>query len=86
MCVICVFSKYADRINLYRQRVWNCKVTGKGNLTYEEALVSEQKAIEKVQQFPSDLVALVLREVQFSMCSSHSLYVLCLLVYGFMLC
>ncbi|KAK1367067.1 DDT domain-containing protein [Heracleum sosnowskyi] len=67
------YSEYADRINLYRKRVWSCKVTGKGNLTYEEALVSEQKALEKVQQFPSELVALVLREVQFSMLKLNDL-------------
>lgn len=61
------YSEYLNRINLYRQRVWTCKVTGKTNLTFEEALVSEQKAIEKVQQFPQELVAPVLRHVQFSM-------------------
>lgn len=80
--VVCVCSEYAKRINFYRKRVWTCKVTGRGNLTYEEALVSEQKAIEKVQQFPSELVSLVLRDVQFSMCSSHSFYRSCLFVYN----
>ncbi|KAL8104936.1 hypothetical protein AgCh_028916 [Apium graveolens] len=44
-------------------RVWTCKVTGKSNLTYEEALVSEQKVIEKVLQLPSELVGPVLREI-----------------------
>ncbi|KAL8096409.1 uncharacterized protein LOC141698336 isoform X2 [Apium graveolens] len=67
------YCEYAERINLYRQRVWTCKVTGKSNLTYEEALVSEQKVIEKVQQFPSELVGPVLREVQFSMLKLNDL-------------
>ena len=79
--MFCGCSEYASRIHLYRNRVWTCKVTGKSNLTYEEALVSEQKAIEKVQQFPSELIAPVLRDVQFSMWSSHfvTFIVLCFL-------
>ncbi|KAL5982940.1 hypothetical protein ACLOJK_017020 [Asimina triloba] len=47
--------EYLNRINLYRQRVWTCNVTGKMNLTFEEALVSERHAINKVQQFPKEL-------------------------------
>ena len=41
-------------------------------MTYEEALVSEKKAAEEVQKFPEELVAPVLRDVQFSM-SMHLL-------------
>lgn len=63
-------SEYLKRINLYRQRVWTCKSTGKSNLTYEEALVSEKQANEKVQQFPKELMEPVLRDVQFSNYSS----------------
>lgn len=55
-----------NRINFYRQRLWTCKVTGKSNLTFEEALVSEKHATEKVQQFPQELVAPTLRMIQFS--------------------
>jgi len=54
-------------MKLYRRRVWTCKVSGKMNLTYEEALVSERKATEKVQQFPKEFMGPVLRMVQFSM-------------------
>lgn len=57
---------YLKRVNLYRQRVWRCKVTGKSNLTYEEALVSEHRATENVQQFPKDLMPRVLHMIQFS--------------------
>ncbi|XP_073294787.1 uncharacterized protein [Primulina huaijiensis] len=60
------YSEYLKRINLYRQRVWNCKATGKGNLTYEEALVSEKKASERIQNIPTEYVARVLRDVQYS--------------------
>ncbi|KAI3814354.1 hypothetical protein L1987_19107 [Smallanthus sonchifolius] len=61
------YRQYLKRINLYRQRVWTCKSTGKSNLTYEEALVYEKQANEKVQQFPKELMEPVLRDVQFSM-------------------
>ena len=35
--------EYLRAINLYRQRVWTCKATGKGGQTYEEALTSETR-------------------------------------------
>ncbi|KAJ6792103.1 DDT domain-containing protein [Iris pallida] len=60
------YQEYLNRLNFYRQRVWMCKLTGKTNLTYEEALVSEQRATEKVQQFPEELVAPMLRIIQYS--------------------
>ncbi|CAL9081762.1 unnamed protein product [Musa textilis] len=60
------YEDYLKRVNLYRQRVWRCKVTGKSNLTYEEALVSEHRATENVQQFPKDLIPRVLHMIQFS--------------------
>ncbi|XP_078172356.1 DDT domain-containing protein isoform X2 [Carex rostrata] len=60
------YQEYLKRLNLYRQRIWTCKVTGKSNLTYEEALVSEHRAYEKVQQFPKELVGPVLHMIQYS--------------------
>uniref|UniRef100_A0A1D1ZJD0 DDT domain-containing protein DDB_G0282237 n=3 Tax=Anthurium amnicola TaxID=1678845 RepID=A0A1D1ZJD0_9ARAE len=60
------YQEYLNRLNLYRQRVWTCKATGKANLTYEEALVSERRANEKVQQIPKELVAPILNMVQYS--------------------
>nr|GMC68161.1 DDT domain-containing protein DDB_G0282237 [Ipomoea batatas] len=60
-------------INLYRQRIWMCKLTGKSNLTYEEALVSEKAAGKEAQRFPKELMAPVLRDVQFSMLSLKDL-------------
>ena len=48
-----------------------CKVTGKTGLTYEEALVSEQLATEKVQQFPKELMTVALSIIQYS--KSYSL-------------
>ncbi|KAJ3675511.1 hypothetical protein LUZ60_004553 [Juncus effusus] len=60
------YLEYLKRVNLYRERVWTCKVTGKQNLTYEEALVSENKALQKVQNFPRELIGPVLNMIQFS--------------------
>lgn len=60
------YQEYLNRLNMYRQRLWTCKVTGKINLTYEEALVSENNATERVQQFPSELVPHVLNIIQNS--------------------
>lgn len=60
------YQEYLNRLILYRQRLWTCKVTGKINLTYEEALVSEHNATERVQQFPGELVPHVLNMIQYS--------------------
>ncbi|XP_062148505.1 uncharacterized protein LOC133857305 isoform X2 [Alnus glutinosa] len=67
------YLEYLNRINLYRRRVWACKVTGKVSLTYEEALVSEKRAAEKVQQFPKELMAPALHVIQYSMLSLKDL-------------
>ncbi|GMY12642.1 DDT domain-containing protein DDB_G0282237 isoform X1 [Fagus crenata] len=67
------YQEYLNRINLYRQRVWACKVTGKTSLTYEEALVSEKRAVEMVQQFPKELMAPALHIIQYSMLSLKDL-------------
>lgn len=67
------YLEYLNRINLYRRRVWVCKVSGKVSLTYEEALVSEKQAAEKVQQFPKELTAPALKIIQYSMLSLKDL-------------
>lgn len=68
LTILTWISEYLNRINSYRQRVWTCRVTGKTNLTYEEALVSEKRATEKVQQFPTEVVVPALRIIQYSKC------------------
>ncbi|KAG0569549.1 hypothetical protein KC19_6G098800 [Ceratodon purpureus] len=60
------YTEYLSCMKFYRRRVWTCKVSGKTNLTYEEALVSERKATEKVQQFPKEFMGPVLHMVQLS--------------------
>lgn len=67
------YQEYLNRVNLYRNRVWMCKSTGKTNLTYEEALVSEKRAMDKLQELPTQLVAPALRNIQFSMLSLKDL-------------
>lgn len=57
-----------------------CKSTGKSNLTYEEAMVTEKHAIQKVQQLPNDLVAPALRIIQFSKNQSTTLLTKALVV------
>jgi hypothetical protein len=66
LSILTYIREYLNRINLYRRRVWACKVTGKVSLTYEEALVSEKRAAEKVQQFPKELMAPALHVIQYS--------------------
>lgn len=46
------FRDYFERVMLTSSMVWTCKFTGKPNLTYSEALESEQEAKENLRQFP----------------------------------
>ncbi|KAI4310850.1 hypothetical protein MLD38_035797 [Melastoma candidum] len=64
------YQEYLHRVDLYRRRLWTCKVTGKSNLTYEEALVSERKG---TQPFPPHLVKPMLHIVQYSMLTLKNL-------------
>lgn len=67
------YEEYLERVNLYRQRVWKCKASGKIHLTYEEALVSEHEASERIQKFPKLFMEHVLRLIQFSMLNLNDL-------------
>ncbi|KAF2292107.1 hypothetical protein GH714_011842 [Hevea brasiliensis] len=67
------YQMYLNRTNLYRQRTWSCKISGKANLTFEEALVSEKHVAEKVQEIPKVLVAPALHIIQYSMLSLKDL-------------
>ncbi|RAL45536.1 hypothetical protein DM860_016028 [Cuscuta australis] len=67
------YGDYLKRMNMYQQRVWSCKLSGKNCLTYEEALLSEKESGEELQLFPKELLAPVLRDLQFSMLSLSDL-------------
>ncbi|KAH7435686.1 hypothetical protein KP509_06G075300 [Ceratopteris richardii] len=67
------YEDYLEHVKLYKKPVWGCKFTGKNDLTYEEALESERKAAETVQQFPNEFMGPVLKLVQFSMLRNEDL-------------
>lgn len=67
------YQDYLERVDLFRKRVWTCNSTGRMHLTYEEALVSERQAREKIMQIPQEFRAFVLRIVQFSMLKMNDL-------------
>merc|ERR1719399_1947878 len=60
------YGDYAERLALLRSRVWSCSLTGKGSLTYEEALQSEQGSKKLLEKFPVTHERAVLRRVQNS--------------------
>lgn len=39
------YASYVSRVEAYRKEQWSCKYSGKGGLTYEDALEEEQKAL-----------------------------------------
>ncbi|PWY97840.1 hypothetical protein BCV70DRAFT_46508 [Testicularia cyperi] len=60
------YESYANRLTFYNQKLFQCELTGKINLTYFEALKSERKeAIALHKIFPEQLKQPVLRSVQF---------------------
>ncbi|CRK22072.1 hypothetical protein BN1723_012552 [Verticillium longisporum] len=64
-----VFGQYEDylaRMDFYKQRRFNCQISGHSGLTFFEALKSETAGAEEVEQaFPEALKGPVLRRVQF---------------------
>ncbi|KAF3360738.1 Ankyrin repeat, PH and SEC7 domain containing protein secG [Verticillium dahliae VDG1] len=64
-----VFGQYEDylaRMDFYKQRRFNCQISGHSGLTFFEALKSETAGAEEIEQaFPEALKGPVLRRVQF---------------------
>ncbi|XP_054827062.1 bromodomain adjacent to zinc finger domain protein 1A [Eublepharis macularius] len=54
------YDDFFERTILCNSLVWSCAVTGKPGLTYQEALESEKKARQNLQNFPEPLVIPVL--------------------------
>ncbi|XP_041929378.1 bromodomain adjacent to zinc finger domain protein 1A isoform X1 [Alosa sapidissima] len=50
------YDEFFERTILCNSLVWSCAVTGKPGLTYQEALDSERRARQSLQNFPSSLV------------------------------
>lgn len=50
------YDEFFERTILCNSLVWSCAVTGKPGLTYQEALDSEKKAKQNLQNFPAALM------------------------------
>ncbi|XP_048456335.1 bromodomain adjacent to zinc finger domain protein 1A-like [Rhincodon typus] len=67
-----IFRNYDDffeRTILCNSLVWSCAITGKPGLTYQEALESENKARQNLQNFPEPLVVPILHLTTLACCS-----------------
>ena len=49
------YEAFFERTILCNSLVWSCSVTGKSNLTYEEAAESEAKSRKKISNLPKGL-------------------------------
>nr|XP_023021015.1 bromodomain adjacent to zinc finger domain protein 1A [Leptinotarsa decemlineata] len=49
------YEEFSERMFLYNSMVWTCSMTGKQNLTYQEALESEENAKQSLKEFPMEL-------------------------------
>lgn len=47
------YDAYLEQMAHYRATKWTCSVTGRGGLTFEQALLSEQEANQLLQQCAS---------------------------------
>lgn len=67
---------FFERTIMCNSLVWSCSLTGKSNLTYQEAVDSEKKAIKTVSDIPFAVsVVKDLKQV-----SSHEIYIFIFLV------
>ncbi|XP_076268228.1 ATP-dependent chromatin assembly factor large subunit isoform X2 [Rhynchophorus ferrugineus] len=49
------YHEFSERMFLCNSMVWTCSMTGKSNLTYLEALESEENAKQCLKEFPNEL-------------------------------
>ncbi|XP_059474991.1 bromodomain adjacent to zinc finger domain protein 1A [Neocloeon triangulifer] len=49
------YEEFYERIILCNSLVWSCSLTGKPNLTYSEALQSEESALQSIKGFSKEL-------------------------------
>lgn len=50
-----ICREFSEKMFLYNSMVWTCAMTGKSNLTYQEALESEENAKQSLKEFPVEL-------------------------------
>ncbi|KAK9865721.1 hypothetical protein WJX84_004504 [Apatococcus fuscideae] len=61
------YEDYARAVKLYRTRDWVCQLTGRSGLSYEEALVSEQRSRTLIAKFPACYEEPVVRMVHHAL-------------------
>ncbi|XP_043271463.1 bromodomain adjacent to zinc finger domain protein 1A isoform X2 [Venturia canescens] len=49
------YNEFCERIILCNSTIWSCSITGKTNMTFEEALVCEENAKKSLKEFPMEL-------------------------------
>uniref|UniRef100_V9K7W4 Bromodomain adjacent to zinc finger domain protein 1A n=1 Tax=Callorhinchus milii TaxID=7868 RepID=V9K7W4_CALMI len=63
------YDDFFERTILCNSLVWSCAITGKPGLTYQEALESESRARQNLQNFPGPLVVPILYLTTLTHCS-----------------
>ena len=67
------YEAYMGALRSYRTRKWACRYTGTKNLTYEEAVDSEQRALAMIKPLPTPFHGLTARTVHHALLSTDSL-------------
>ncbi|KAG7202578.1 hypothetical protein KM043_009773 [Ampulex compressa] len=49
------YNEFCERIILCNSLIWSCSITGRTNMTYEEALECEENAKKSLKEFPMEL-------------------------------
>lgn len=49
------YSEFCERIILCNSLIWSCSITGKTNMTFEEALLCEENAKRSLKEFPMEV-------------------------------
>ncbi|XP_076765181.1 ATP-dependent chromatin assembly factor large subunit isoform X3 [Xylocopa sonorina] len=49
------YNEFCERIILCNSLIWSCSITGRSNMTYEEALQCEENAKKSLKEFPMEL-------------------------------
>lgn len=52
------YSDYIDQVLQYQQRIWSSAISGKINLTFEEAVMQDVAESRKVEDLPDVLIGL----------------------------
>lgn len=58
------YAAYVKKVELYKKPLWSCKYTGRGALTFEDALAEEQKALASLAKVSEAVLAFLLRSFQ----------------------